>query len=237
MNKESLELLDLYKSHYSILSEKLTLKNEELKTRGMNTEQATNPLLLTVNDEYLKADIKIMFFGQETNLWLKERKNGAFLGEIQPVINLYNNFYWNKGCYSYGGQFWNGIGRFKDKVNEKYPNKKLGLLWNNVVKIGKCKIGFPYQFNGISNKYFNVIAQEIEITKPDVAVFFSGPNYDNEIKKALGEYNLIEIDSFTKRQLCMIENKSLPKAFRTYHPNYLWRIDIDKYINAIVSRI
>jgi len=36
-------------------------------------------------------------------------------------------------------------------LKKKYPNKKVGLLWNNIVKIGKCGIGFPHQFNGITN--------------------------------------------------------------------------------------
>lgn len=231
MNKE---LRKLYETHYPDLTKEMFLRNEILDKKS---ERSTNPLLLSVGESYMNADLKIMFFGQETNFWLGEKNEGVFLGEIQPIIDLYNGFYLDKYCYKYGGQFWNGINRFKTNLKAQIPNKTIGLLWNNVVKIGKCDKGFPYKINDITNKYFNVISEEIKITKPDVLVFLSGPYYDSEIKKSLGDFNSISIDSFPPRKLCRLEFKNQPIAFRTYHPNYLWRNGIDKYFNAIIQEI
>jgi hypothetical protein len=230
----NIELRKLYESYYSELTREMFQINEKLEKKS---ERGTNPLLLSVGESYEKADLKIMFFGQETNFWLGERNEGAFLGEIQPIIDLYKGFYLDKYCFKYGGQFWNGISRLKKLLKDQMPDKKIGLLWNNVVKIGKCDKGFPYQINSVTNKYFNVISEEIRITKPDIIIFLSGPYYDNEIRKILGDYNSISVSSFPKRKLCKFEFQNIPIAFRTYHPNYLWRIGIDDYLNAIIEEI
>lgn len=230
-------LRHLYESHYESLAEELNSANEELEEENNYEERGTNPLLLMVDENFVNADLKIMFFGQETNFWLAERNDGAFLGEIQPVIDLYKGFYLEGYCYKYGGQFWNGISKFKKLINAKIPDKRIGFIWNNVVKIGKCDKGFPHEINDIAIKHFNVIFEEIKIVQPDIMVFMSGPNYDHEIKKILGEYKTTQIGSFSKRQLCKMEFENLPTSIRTYHPNYLWRNGIDKYFNAIVDEI
>lgn len=70
---------------------------------------ATNPLLLKSPVNYFESDYKIIFFGQETNIWLKEINAGRFNGDIAKIANLYERFYLKGNCYKYGGQFWNGI--------------------------------------------------------------------------------------------------------------------------------
>lgn len=224
-------LRHLYESHYESLSEELNSRNKELNNN--DGECATNPLLLMVDEGYLNAELKIMFFGQETNCW----NNGIFSGEIQPLVDLYKRFYLDGNCYKYGGQFWNGISKFKKLIQAKIPDKKIGFLWNNVVKIGKCGKGFPQEINDITNKHFNIIPEEIRILQPDIILFISGPNYDQEINKIFGECKTKEIGSFSKRQLCKMEFDKIPISIRTYHPNYLWRNGIDEFFNAIIDEI
>ena len=232
MNKE---LQKLYEKHYPNLTKEMFLRNQKLEKES---ERSTNPLLLNVSENYMKADLRVMFFGQETNYWHTEMDGtGQFHGEISPLLNLYENFYIKGNCYSYGGQFWNGINRFKQLLNKTSKDNNFEFIWNNVVKIGKCGKGFPSQINDITNKYFNVISDEIKITKPDILVFLSGPYYDNEIKKTIGDFKSFPIDSFPQRKLCRLEFKDKPIAFRTYHPNYLWRNGIDNYFNAIINEI
>lgn len=228
------KLRKLYENHYPDLTTEMFRINENIEKKS---DRGTNPLLISIDKSYEKADLKIMFFGQETNLWLGERNDGAFLGEIEPIIDLYCRFYLNNQCYKYGGQFWNGISRFKTLIKKQIADRKIGLLWNNVVKIGKCDKGFPYKINDITNNFFNVITSEIMITQPDVLVFLSGPFYDYEIRKKLGDFKLISIDSFPQRKLCRLEIENQPIAFRTYHPNYLWRNGIDNYFNTIIKEI
>ncbi len=230
-------LRDIYAKLYPNLKKELESINSILEKDGEESEQATNPLLLKVNEEYVNADTKIMFFGQETNYWLGEQNDGVFLGKIDPVIELYDEFYLKGGCYSYGGQFWNGVNRLKNLISEKFPDRKFGYLWNNVAKIGKCGKGFAHKINHITNEHFNVILQEINIVKPDIVIFLSGPDYDGELKKIFGDYQETKLGDFNIRQLCKINSPKLNLAFRTYHPNYLWRNDIDNYFNTIIDKI
>ena len=233
MNTINNKLKKLYSNLYPELTTNLNKQNTKLKEE----EKATNPLLIQVNEKYANADMKIMFFGQETNFWLGERNSGIFLGEIEPVLNLYENFYLNGQCYSYGGQFWNGIKKLKNLLSEKIPNKEIAYIWNNVVKIGKCGKGFPKDFNFLTTEYFNVILQEIDILKPDILIFFSGHNYDSKLKRLIGDFSQTSINPYTNKQLCKINSSKLDFAIRTYHPNYLFRNNIDKYFSAIVDEI
>lgn len=221
-------LLNLYTSKYPKLTKELNEKNKSLEHK----DRATNPLLLKVDENYTNARLKIMIFGQETNTWLGEQNNAEFLGEIEPVYNLYEDFFLSDNCYSYGGQFWNGISRFVQLTEQE-----VGIVWNNVFKIGKCGKGAPSaSIQEIQFEHFNVIQEEIKILKPDLLVFFSGPYYDGHIKKAFGKLGRKQIDGFSEKQLCELEVSDTIPSFRTYHPNYLWRNNINKYLEPIVER-
>ena len=231
MEKTNAKLKTLYEEFLPQLSEQAFCVNKQLS--GKN--KATNPLLIKIGEEYIDAKMKIMFFGQETNSWhLEMDGTGKFHGEIEPLLQLYKKFYLKKGCYSYGGQFWNGINRFKQQI-KKHELHTSGLIWNNVVKIGRCGKGTPNkEILNIQKRNFKVIEKEIEILKPDFLVFFSGPNYDHLINEMVAPTKFTPIKNFNERQLCTLETSFGVKAFRTYHPNYLWRNGIDKYLDAII---
>ncbi len=233
IEKVNKKLKSLYGQLIPDLSDFIKDINGELEMDN----KATNPLLIQVDEHYSNENIKIMFFGQETNYWhLEEDGTGQFHGEIEPLLDLYEKFYLKGNCYSYGGQFWNGINRFK-KLLESSKNHNFTFIWNNVVKIGKCGKGTPCEnILNIQQQFFRVIEREIEILKPDYLVFFSGPNYDNLIKKMIFPIKTETINSsFKERQLCRICTPLELESYRTYHPNYLWRNDINKYLYAIIN--
>ena len=90
----------------------------------------------------------------------------------------------------------------------------------------------------IEKEYFNVINDEINVLKPDIILFVSGPNYDKVIKNSLIDANFEALsDKFSARQIAKIEFKNHNNIFRTYHPNYLWRNNIDSYFNEIIENI
>jgi hypothetical protein len=75
-------------------------------------------------------------------------------------------------------------------------------------------------------RYFNVMRAEIDILRPHVIVFFSGPNYDNDILRRLGGAKFEKcLDSgLSMRQLAIVKIDGLNfdcLALRTYHPKYL----------------
>lgn len=234
------KLKKLYSDLYPNLSKEIDKLNSKLEKENKKQERATNPLLLKVDNKYANADTKIMFFGQETNYWLSEQNSGAFLGKIEPVLDLYEHFYLKNNCFSYGGHFWNGIKRLKDILKKNFPDNNISYIWNNIIKIGICKKsekGFPHSVNNITNNYFNVIQKEIEILQPDILIFFSGPNYDIHLETILTKYEKEEIKPFRERELCKIISNNINLSFRTYHPNHLWRNNIDNFFNAIVDAV
>jgi hypothetical protein len=204
---------------------------------GDPAPEPTNPLLIYVDDEqeWINADIRVMIFGQETNDY-----EGSPNQTIEHLLNVYDNFF-NKGeCWSYGGQFWNGIARFKALLGEQYPQKRVRYIWNNIIKIGKAgeKGRPPENIYEVERDCFHVIPDEIRILKPNVLLFLSGPNYDDAIRNNFGEgITFADTPPFNERQLAKVSVPDIDFAFRTYHPTYLWRNDIDSYFNAIVSEI
>jgi hypothetical protein len=198
----------------------------------------TNPLLLHVGNEeaWRSAHLRVMVFGQETNDWKGEYHPDK---TIAYLCGLYDGFF-NKGaCWSYGGQFWNGVNRLKSMLAEKFPGKQIQYLWNNIVKIGKAEAkGRPPAYIYEQERtFFHVIPEEVNILQPNVFLFFTGPNYDDAIHNNFEATGYTPVPPFEARQLAKISIPAIDSAFRTYHPNYLWRNDIDSYLGAIVQAV
>jgi len=195
----------------------------------------TNPLLIFIDkeEEYRKADIRILICGQETNGWFE---NGN--GDIGSVMNCYNEFFCGGKCWSYGGQFWNGFSRFRTLFENRYPGKKIRYVWNNIVKIGKAEDkGMPPSYiYEIERNYFSVFKEELEILKPDLVLFLTGPHYDKILTDTFGELRFECLPTFSERALSKLNLPGSELAFRTYHPNYLWRHNINRFFKAIIDQ-
>jgi len=87
----------------------------------------TNLFCLSASKKYLNTNIKVMFFGQETNDWEGNFENSY---DLNHLLKTYDNFFNNGNYFKYIGQFWNGIFKLKLKLKEHYFNsrKKVGLL-------------------------------------------------------------------------------------------------------------
>lgn len=231
MNNINNQLTSLYAKNWPVFSQKLY----ELVISD-NSIKPTNPLLLFVKDEddYWNADIRVMIFGQETNDW-----GDDFNGDISNIVSIYEEFFSTGRCFRYGGQFWNGISRFISMLKSSVGDKKVSFLWNNLIKTGKSgmKGRPPAYIYQVEKDSFNVIKAEIEILKPHLIIFLTGPNYDGIINNRLSIVKYKKIDGFNERQLAGIEMDSVKCALRTYHPNYLWRHGINTYYEAMIDHI
>lgn len=138
---------------------------------SLKVNQLANPLLLYINDEeqYVHADIKIMFFGQETNSWEGELGKKS----IEELLKTYSDFFGQGKCFRYGGPFWNTVKDYMNTIKQLNPNKSVGYVWNNILKIGKeTSKGKPNNtFIDIQKEKFPVIKEEINILKPDIVIF------------------------------------------------------------------
>jgi len=228
------QLINLYKENWENLKTAFVKILEEEQFE----QKPTNPLLIYLNEkEYLNADIKVMIFGQETNDWGKN-----FNGQLVETLEIYDEFY-NTGyaINNYGGHFWNGYNRFINLLKKNYKDKKICTVWNNIVKIGASgrDQNHPKDYiYDVEIKNFLIIEKEINVLKPDIILFLTGPNYDSNIKNHFHDVQFMECDSkFSTRQISELKIQNSKNVFRTYHPNYLWRNNIDLYFNTIIENI
>jgi hypothetical protein len=226
------ELIKLYASKWDELCKEL---EPLFKEREMEYKPA-NPFLISVPDEkeYREADIRIMIYGKETNSW-----NGVFDGNIDSSIKTYKDFYGGGEWKEYGGNFFPSVKKFIRLLQEKYPDKKINMIWNNLVKIGSDgHTGFIEDYHETEIKTFSVIKDELKILKPTVALFLTGPYYDYVIRENFGDINFSKLPiHFSEKQIAKLTIPGVAFAFRTYHPGYLLRNDLDSYFNAIIDKI
>lgn len=179
-----------------------------------------NPQLIRVPDDYESSNLKVAYFGQETNGW-----EGPF-AETQGVEHLqqvYHDFV-NVKTFEYGGQYWNGVKSFQNAFSELDSSSRFTA--NNLVKIGKAwdRGAPPESVIDWQAHWFEVIREELKILNPDVVIFLSGPNYDRHIETIFGKVKFESLNSRPVRELARVVAEGLPRnSYRTYHPNYGYR--------------
>ena len=71
------------------------------------------------------------------------------------------------------------------------------------------------------NCYFNLLSEELAILRPEVCLFLTGPNYDDDIRHKLCDVQFEEFKDFDIRKVAKLKSSFLPsKSYRTYHPGY-----------------
>ncbi|HOJ19709.1 MAG TPA: hypothetical protein PLT92_14190 [Ignavibacteriaceae bacterium] len=225
------ELRELYKKYWKSL-------NAVYEADIDLEKQSANPLLISIanEEEYSHADIRLLIFGQETNGWGTE--NGE--DEIEDICFMYEEKIYGKyPRIGLNSQFWIGFNKFVSMLKNRYPSKKVFPIWNNVIKIGKNDgKGRPSEtIYNIERNYFRVIREEVSILQPQITLFLTGPNYDEIIQNIFGEINFIGVPPYTSRQLSRLYLEGVEYTFRTYHPNYLLRNNINNYFTIILEAI
>ena len=233
------ELFDLYNENWSTYLKELNAiaQDNEAKVKP------TNPLCLGIKDEkrYFNADLRVMVFGQETNDWGQLNEQTT----IESLQESYSSFYGGQEFNKWKGQFRNGYNLLFSKINEIHPDKKVEFVWNNIIKTGRRRVkgikksaaGAPTkQIYELEKNHFNIIPGEINILKPDVLIFLTGPSYDKYVRTVFSSGNFEAIQGFKKRQLAQISLiNNVKSAVRTYHPAYLYRTGINSYVNKILE--
>lgn len=197
------------------------LKNlyDELKDNDLFST-CSYPLLLNMWEE--EPAPKVMFFGQEQNGW--DWPDGSDCpeneGGIKYLTNLYKWFNLGNGPKPYNSLIWR---YFRKMANKLSLSTEHAFLWNNINKIGKLNSkGRPdAKITELENKYFNVLAEELDAIKPEICIFFTGPNYDKDIRAKLPDVEFLPIEGYGPREFVRVKSKHLPEnSFRIYHPGY-----------------
>lgn len=206
------------------------------------------PLLLKVNEEiHYKADLKIMIMGQETDSWERQQKrpftpidqsSKIVASTVDDFMDTYQTFLneWGKNS-----PFWHYIKNINSSLNRLLPGKTIEIIWNNIYKIGNKEKGKNRPTNIIrsfENEHFNVIEEEVNILKPDIIIFFTGPNYEKRVEKIFPITSSIPlVSSINERELAKFQLSNGITAYRTYHPAYLKRTHKQQYCNYICRDI
>ena len=77
-----------------------------------------------------------------------------------------------------------------------------------------------------------LLEAEVRILKPDVAVFFTGPEYDARLQTTFPDVRFVRRDD----EVTQLRSNLLPeKSFKTYHPTYLRRAKKWNALDRIVQ--
>jgi len=220
------ELKTLYKTILSV--DKLNELSEP--------ENLSAPLLLNIQESYLKSKPRIMFVGKETNHWLTKNRPSEDRKGINFLINHFDEAF-QRLFHRYDEALSDNFEKTKSDfftVYNKFTNGELGsVVWNNLFKMSyDQKKSKKNNFSKSSINHSDVLRKlskdtfigELEILKPDILIFVTGADYDKVIKDFFPNYETINVK--IKKRLwkfkLKIDNKEII-CYRTIHPYYYKR--------------
>ena len=210
-----------------------------LRIADIEKKREENKLDVEENPEneawYTDADIRIMFFGQEPYMWEKwdEDMKTPDVGDLMYTYEKFldDNYVTHKN----GGYFdqdklrsrlfkfsINGIlSCLMEEMEKSYPGKTISMIWNNISKMSAITKsgGGPVDasVHEIEHEYFHVIPKEIEILKPNILIFFTGPGYIQENFTMDGEP--LPLANLSVHDVARLPIKEVALAYKTHHPN------------------
>ena len=246
------KLEQLYNEHF----EKAKRAYADKKSQG--NFKIANPLLLKISEkEYEESDLKVMIYGQETYGWfdkttalkdietLKDSQwESVHEYDMAETAQEFGNVSLKQLMYEYDKYlkhairkkqkrtFWNnGFNYFVKRLSEGY--KKPYFMWNNISKFGKInETGMTNEIRNFERGYFPVVSKELEILKPDIVIFLTGPSRDVDIKANFKDVTFKSINTkepivskdgktcYSMPELVVFQELPDTKAIRLYHPNY-----------------
>lgn len=192
------ELNDLYFKYWDNISSLIGDNN------GLS-----RPLLISIPEAYFSQKARLLIVGQQTNNWYRR-------GSIDDLLERYKGF--KNGEEYRSTPFWN----VTRKLAERLGTDPSAITWSN---LNKCDFNGKRPSEELEQEIYNkfpVLNGEIELLKPNIILFFSGPYYDSHLKRIFPECKFIKVSDFSERKLCQVEHQGLPSnSYRTYHPRYL----------------
>lgn len=190
----------------------------------------SRPFLFGVTEHYMQSKNTIMIIGQEAKDFSSYKSDWP-LSDIQHFNECYVNTQLDRPVagYKYNrSPFW--------RFFRELANEGIEPVWNNLDKFhqiinGKTSPLSLKMENVFSRTYGNdnksLLQREIELTKPTLVLFVTGPNYHESMATALGiddrmlqEYR--PTVSTPCQQFTKLTNMDIP-LFWSYHPAYLSR--------------
>lgn len=226
------QLKELYQKHWDSVRDNIVSNHGKFASFNYKDRPAF-PYMLCASEKYINSKHRVMLCGQETyDGWYgKESKdyNEDIINKttVDNLTKLYDSFV-NQNC-GYGKSFW---GFYKQIYNS---NPDVGFIANNIVKIGKRKgRGYDPDVEKEARSCFPVFKEEVNILKPDLIIFLTGPNYDDKIEYNLGSFskeNCLDKEEFSflnnPANICFdklnFNDNNIPLSYRINHPGAIQR--------------
>lgn len=233
------------------------------------------PLLLYPSDRWNEATVRVLIVGQETLGWgftageyydwpyqsiLSFADFLAVDNSVEAMIHGYKAFEFARyQPENYNSPFWGAYRQIRRNFDDEVDGINTAVLWTNLFRMsldGGSVInnGKEEEIKCIQSATRGILSSEIDNLKPNIVIFFTGPNYNKALYSEfegiiLKKFN--ELDQyqaflteypflFDESRTAWIEHPSLPEiSIRTYHPGFsargYWQL-IDAIEQAIVAK-
>ena len=199
-------------------------------------------------------------YGQETAGWgwdHEQQHRRAREGEVWSFNDIWTcyDFFENPDsvqalCYAYrmfefgrthNSPFWQAFSAVRN-----WPN--VGVLASNLVRMAFAPaedgrgLSIRYAPQELRDRLLSqqawLVTRELEVLKPHVCLFFTGPNYDVFLKSIFTDCGFDAFCDVPTRGLARLTHGDLPRmSFRTYHPRWLRRNRLWHYIDDMRAQV
>jgi hypothetical protein len=229
------------------MTERLAIRYRDFQAlgrlpRGLSG-RASAPLLISPHERWAASQIKLLVVGQETLRWQYEpeefdpeaaviksfREFSTAKNGVAAMLELYRRYELGRQHPKLNSPFWRGFRALDTALNPAVDS----ALWTNLFKVNvngsvmrNCTRA---EIAAIQKAQQGLLRHEIDVLKPDVVVFFTGPRYDSAIRAEFPDVEFLPFDEIpascaSLSSLALIRASGLPaKTVRSYHPEYLQR--------------
>lgn len=177
----------------------------------------SNPLMIRPSKSYFTAPVRLMIVGQETNSWGGSWKLDPddLQNSYEEVCGIYEDFKCDKGLRK--RPFWNAAHQIADRVVGG-DRAKDSMIHGNLFPCDQDK-GQSEEVHHNMLRGFRLLPRQIEVLKPEVVVFLTGPIYDYTLRDFFGKA-CIKSDDLEFERVWLPGSYGSTWAARTYHPGY-----------------
>lgn len=226
------QLEQLYRAHLGPLSTAII----------ENKINCTSPLLLKVDESHWEKDaFKVMVFGQEVRGWKldsyeevkQQLATDGIERYLEELLAVYYHYFYHKDSQAMRSRsiFMRVFPRIK-KTLKQHPSlkgRKVHLLWNNINKIARNKrqSGMTQTLRDLEEQHFLIAEQELEILKPDLILFLTGPSRVRDIRS---HFKGVDVKPKAlpnpkkkrprKMWYAQLQHPTLGRSLTLYHPHY-----------------
>jgi len=183
------------------------------------------PDLVWVPQVYELSNPRVAIVGQQQKDC--DYSYGEFLRQwgVEQAVREYESFNFAENYEGNNSPFWQFFNIVRSHFHGEMGPRGT-IAWVNLVKFvmpdQNSILGQAVEQEALAFQD-GIFQAEIEILKPDICIFVTGPDYDFILERYFCGLRFDPLD-FPVRQFARLVHPKLPKhSYRTYHPNYLNR--------------